>query len=123
MPLDTERGISRYSLQGFPPRRGNPTHIFSIVHLLINAHFSFAYFVRGKVACASCRRAFHFSLRSSQVNIFGKIFAAANRRHVNKSRQIGIRKKKIDCVASVILEMPFNSAQQFARTDFLGDPE
>jgi hypothetical protein len=37
-PLDTERGISPYSLQGFPQRRGNPTYIFLIVHFLINAH-------------------------------------------------------------------------------------
>jgi hypothetical protein len=29
MPLDTERAISRYSLQGFPQRRGNPhVHFF-----------------------------------------------------------------------------------------------
>ena len=63
-----------------------------------------------------------FSAQLSSKHIWEN-FCCRKSRHVNKSRQIGIRKKKIDCVASVILEMPFNSAQQFARTDFLGDPE
>jgi hypothetical protein len=72
MPLDTERGISRYLLQGFPRRRGNPTYSFLIVHLLINAHFSFAYCFRKKRMCIVPTCFLFFSAQLSSKHILEK---------------------------------------------------